>query len=289
MRQLVAYSLLFLSFFVCVTACVADDSSPEKYQLRYKFELGEVMRYHVKHTADIRSTIEGTSQQAESQSESIKVWKVTDVLPNGEIEFVHLVESVRMSNRVPNRAATHYDSEKDKTPPPGFEQAARAVGVPLSVVRITPAGEIVGRQEKHPQPPASDDLPITLQFSDQPVALGEQWDATYDVPAERKSGAKLLVRTRRVCTLEKVETGVATVRVEYQILTPVSPYVQSQLVQRMTKGNVRFDIDQGRIISQQLDADQRVLGFAGNSSSMHYISRYEERLLKADERLASKP
>ena len=57
---------------------------------------------------------------------------MTDVLPNGEMEFVHVVETVRMTNTVPNRGTTKYDSEVDKTPPLGFEQAARAVGVPLS-------------------------------------------------------------------------------------------------------------------------------------------------------------
>jgi len=260
----------------------------EKYQLQYKFSMGEVLRYRVEHTVDMRSTIEGTSQQAESKSESIKAWKVTDVLPNGEIEFVHVVEVVRMSNQVPNRATSVFDSENDATPPPSFEQAARAIGVPLSVIRMTPAGEIVERVEKHPQPEASDDMPITLQLAAKPVAVGEQWDATYDVPVERKSGAKLQVRTRRVCTLKKVEAGIATIWVEYQVLTPVSSFIKSQLVQRMTKGLVRFDLERGRVVSQKLDADRRVLGFAGGSSSMHYVSRYKERLLKPGEKLARK-
>jgi hypothetical protein len=261
----------------------------EKYTLQYKFKMGEVLRYGVRHTANIRSTIEGTSQEAESQSVSIKAWKVTDVLPSGEMEFIHLVEVVRMSNRVPNRALVEYDSQRDATPPPGFEQAAGAVGVPLTLVRIKPSGEITHREEKHPQPPVSDDMPITLRLPDEPIAVGEQWDATYDVDAERKSGTKLQVRTRRVCTLQSVDDEVATIGVDYQILTPVEPYVESQLVERLTKGTVQFDLKRGRVISQRFDADKHVLGFAGEASSMHYVSRLEERLLKPGERLASKP
>lgn len=261
----------------------------EKFSLQYKFKMGEVLRYGVRHTANIRSTIEGTSQEAESRSVSIKAWKVTDVLPSGEMEFIHLVEVVRMSNRVPNRAMVEYDSQRDKTPPPGFEQAASAVGVPLSLVRIKPSGEITHREEKHPQPPVSDDMPITLQLPDEPIAVGEQWDATYDVEVERKSGTKMQVRTRRVCTLKSVEDEVATIGVDYQILTPVEPYVESQLVERLTKGTVQFDLQRGRMISQRFDADKHVLGFAGETSSMHYVSRLEERLLKPGERLASKP
>jgi hypothetical protein len=72
------------------------------------------------------------------------------------------------------------------------------------------------------------------------------------------------------------------------VLTPVSPFVESQLADRMAKGTVRFDIAKGRIISQQQDVDRRILGFAGEKSVMHSVSRLEERLLKPQERLAQR-
>lgn len=287
------YKTLLIGLLIVLTSHVVraaeEPASGAKVKLAYKFRMGEVLRYGVKHAADIESTIEGTSQQAETTSESIKAWKVTDVLPNGEIEFVHVVEVVRMSNRVPNRAVTEYDSQRDKTPPPGFEQAARAVGVPLSVLRIKPSGEIVAREEKHPQPEVTDDMPITLRLPDGPIAVGEEWDESYDVAVDQKSGAQQQVRTRRVCTLESVQNGIATINVEYQVLTPVSAFVESQLVERMTKGTVRFDIAKGRVVSQQMDVDRRILGFSGDSSMMHFVSRLEERLLKPQERLAKRP
>lgn len=287
------FKTLFIGYLLIASSLVAgateEPAAGQKVKLAYKFRMGEVLRYSVKHAADIESTIEGTSQQAETTSESIKAWKVTDVLPNGEIEFVHLVEHIRMSNRVPNRAVTEYDSERDKTPPPGFEQAARAVGVPLSVLRIKPSGEIVSREEKHPQPEVTDDMPITLRLPDRPIAVGEEWDESYDVAVDQKSGAQQQIRTRRVCQLETVQNGIATISVEYQVLTPVSAFVESQLVERMAKGTVRFDIAKGRIASQQMDVDRRVLGFSGDSSMMHFVSRLEERLLKPQERLAKKP
>ena len=283
-NSLVAATLLILF----AANAHAAEKAGEKHLLEYKFKLGEVIRYRVRQATDIRTTIEETTQQAESTSESIKAWKVTDVLPNGELEFVHVVENVKMSNTVPNRGTTTYNSETDKTPPTGFEQAARAVGVPLSMIRIKPDGEIVEREEKHPQPPSTEDMPITLRLPGKPIAVGEQWDFTYDVDAQRKSKAKLKVRTRRVCTLRKVQAGIATIDVEYQLLTPVSAYIESQLIQKMNKGTVRFDMDAGRTVSQKFDADHRVIGFSGKASSMHFTSRLEERLLKPDERVAAR-
>lgn len=269
-----------------VSTETADDS--EKHLLQYKFQMGEVLRYSVKHSTNIRTTIEATTQEAESQSESIKAWKVTDVLPNGEMEFVHLVEEVRMSNRVPNRADRKFDSETDETPPPGFEQAAGAVGIPLSVIRISPSGQMTHREQKHPQPAPSNDMPMVPVLPEGPLAVGEQWDFTYDVKADREGGTKQTVRTRRVCQLEQVQAGVATISAEYQILTPVSPEVESQLIDRLIQGKIRFDIERGRILSQKFDVDRRVIGFSGNASSMHFVSRMEERLLKPEERLARK-
>lgn len=288
-KSLLAIALILL---LAPAADAAKKSSgkkhAQKHLLQYKFAMGEVLRYHVHHATDIRTTIEESTQQAESISDSIKAWKVTDVLPNGEMEFVHVVETVKMTNTVPNRGTTKYDSEADKTPPVGFEQAARAVGVPLSVIRIQPDGQIVEREEKHPQPPATEDMPITLRLPSEAIAVGEQWDYTYHVDALRKNQAKLKVKTRRVCTLKSMKAGIATIAVEYQILTPVSAYIESQLVQKLTKGKVRFDVDAGRTVSQEFEADRRVIGFSGKASSMHFVSRMEERLLKSGERLARK-
>lgn len=276
--------LVLAAPIVLFQSAPAMSAADEQVQLTYKYEMGEVLRYGVKHSANIESTIQGTTQQAETVSESVKAWKVTDVLPNGEMEFVHVVEKVRMTNRVPNRATAEFDSERDTTPPPGFEQAARAVGVPLSVNRIKPNGEIVSREIKHPQPEVTDDLPITLRLPDDPVEVGAQWDESFDVVVDNKQ-----IRTRRLCTLESVQNGIATISVDYQVLTPISPRIESQLIERMTKGTVRFDIAKGRIVSQQHDVDRRLLGFSGDTSVMHFVSRIEERLLKANERLAERP
>ena len=272
----------------CWAAKKQSAKQGKKYLLQYKFNMGEILRYQVDHSTNIRSTIESTTQQAESKSASVKAWKVTDVLPNGEMEFIHVVEKVKMSNSVPNRGTTEFDSESDQQPPAGFEQAARAVGVPLSLIRISSSGKIIEREEKHPQPPAREDMPITLLLPEKPIAVGGKWNHTYNVTAQRKSGGELKVRTRRVCTLKQVKSGIATIAVEYQILTPVNPFTESQLVERLTKGTVRFDITKGRVDSQKLNVDRRILGFAGGTSSMHFRSRLEERLLKSENKLARK-
>ncbi|RIK86179.1 MAG: hypothetical protein DCC67_03130 [Planctomycetota bacterium] len=281
------WALCALAFGLVSTAASADDTAeaPQKYLLQYKFAVGEILRYDVRHATDVRTTIDGTTEKSETRSDSVKAWKVTDVLPSGEMEFMHVVEWVRMTNDSGNGAGRQYDSRKDAQPPRGFEQAARAVGVPLSLVRIAPDGEVVLRQEKHPQPKPSEDLPITLLLPKEPIAVGAKWSRSYEVPAKRKNGTTMQIQTRRVATLRSVTSGVATIDFEYQILTPVEPYVRAALVERLAQGTVRFDVERGRILSQEQNVDKRVLGFASEASSMHFVSRLSERLLDSpDER-----
>jgi hypothetical protein len=266
-------------------ASLADEPAvPQgKYLLRYKFALGDVLRYEVKHATNLRSTVDGTTQTLKTESDSVKVWKVTDVLPSGEIEFIHVVESCRMMNETPGQPPRSFDSTSADPPAPGFEAAARSIGVPLVAIRMAPSGKVVSREEKLPQQnKPTEDMPITLQLPAEPVAVGEKWTHAYDVVVTKAGGAEFKIRTRRLCRLRQVRAGVALVDVDYQILTPVDPYIRAQIIERLTKGVVRFDIERGRVIQQQHTVDRREVGFATQSaaSSMHFIARTQERLLE---------
>jgi hypothetical protein len=51
---------------------------------------------------------------------------------------------------------------------------------------------------------------------------------------------------------------------------------------------VRFDIEAGRIVSQELHCDRHIIGFSGSSSSMHCVSKLEEKLLGPEDRMAKR-
>ena len=98
------------------------------------------------------------------------------------------------------------------------------------------------------------------------------------------------IQTRQKFTLVKVEHGVATINVDSQVLTPVhDPSIEAQFIQRLSDGTVRFDIVAGRVLSQQLDLDRHVIGFNGAGSSMHYVTRFTEKLLNDESTATTKP
>jgi hypothetical protein len=185
-----------------------------------------------------------------------------------------------MVNQLPDREPTEYDSRQDKTPPPGFEDAARAVGVPLSVVRVTPAGTVLRRDVKVRQQNVEEDGQIVLRLPDKPVSIGETWDESFDVKVSLENGGTKAVQTRRRHKLTDVKSGIATIEVTYQVLSPIDPFIETQLVQRLMDGEVKFEIEAGRVVGQKMEVDKRILGFAGPTSSMHYIMRMEETFTK---------
>lgn len=270
-------------FLIALSASFAGAAAAEDaktYKLRYKFQAGDVVRYEVDHRADIQSTMEKTSQRAQTRSESLKAWKVIDVLPSGDIEFQNVVERVKMTNRLPDRAEMVYDSEEDETPPPGFADAAKAVGVPLSQIRMTPWGKIVDREIKHRQPAADPNAPITVLLPEEPIAVGDAWDEPQEITVSTESGGTKPIKTRRHFTLESVKHGVAVIEATQQVLSPVTPAIEAQLAQRMMTGTIRFDLQRGRILSQEMDVDRRIVGFAGPTSRMHYQMQMREELVE---------
>jgi hypothetical protein len=197
------------------------------------------------------------------------------------VTFVHSVESIDMWQRTQGRKEIRYNSQTDSEVPPGYEAAAQAVGVPLSTVTMDDRGTILKRKESRAAPMATS-TQMTMPLPDHPVAPGDTWSTPIEIEVTLKDGKLKKIQTRQKFTLEKVADGIATVHVDSQILTPINdPAIEAQLIQRLSEGSVRFDVEAGRVISQQLDLDRHVIGFSGPASSMHYVTRFTEKLLPA--------
>ncbi|MEX0979171.1 MAG: DUF6263 family protein, partial [Pirellulales bacterium] len=259
-----------------------------KYDLKYKFTPGETLRSEVVHRATVQTTIQGTSQTAETESKSIKVWKVQKVADDGTVTFAHLVENIDMWQRTTGRQEVRYNSQTDKEAPPGYEEVAKAVGVPLSVVTMDNKGTILKRSETRQQP-MSMSTQMTMPMPKLAVAIGDSWSSPMDIEVTQKDGSLKKIQTRQKFTLEAVAERLATIKVDSQILTPVSdPAIEAQLIQRLSLGTVKFAMDTGRVLSQQLDLDRHVIGFSGAASSMHYVTRFTENLLPQAEQTAKR-
>lgn len=263
----------------------AAELATSKYVLVYKFVEGEEIKYDVEHKATIDTKISGTRQVTKSTTNSTKSWKVASV-GEDNITFAHMVDDVSMWRKTDGSDEIRYNSKEATKPPPEFEHVARSIGKPISVVTINRSGQVIKREGSG----AKSDLGfggIVMPLPSGEVELGHSWAIPKKLRLRHRDGRVKEVKTQMKYRLEKVQSGVATVSVRTQVLTPVNDAaLKSQLVQQLSNGEVKFDIDAGRVISKRLDWTETVIGFSGADSNMKYLARFTERL--QEKRTASK-
>ncbi len=257
-----------------VTAKLTDHT----YKLRYKFRPGDTLRYEVVHQVLVKTKVQGTSQDSQSRSKSGKSWRFEKAAEEGATTLTHSVEYVDMWSETTGRQPIRYDSRSDEEAPPDYENIAKTINKPLSVVTINAFGNVLDRDDNIPQINMGTDG-ITVPLPNRSIKLGEQWSTPGVVRVRQSNGLQKAIKTRRVYRLEKVETGIATISLRTEVLTPVDdPRIESQLIQRLSNGTIKFDIDAGLVRSRQLEWDETVVGFNGPESSMTYVARLTETL-----------
>ena len=263
------------------------DSAAEKHLLRYRFRPSETVRSKVIQQTKIETTIGGNTQTAEMTSISTKAWRVTNVDDKGHVTFDTTIEAIDMRNQMSGRQEVRYNSQTDAKAPAGYESAAASVGKLLTTITIDPTGKLLRREKKHQVGIDNANAQIMVLLPAEPIALGETWSVPAEVPITL-DGSEKTVTVKNRYQLEKVENGVATISVQ-TVLPPINdPKVRAQLIQRMTKGTILFDIKAGRVTSQKTDLDEQVIGFSGPGSNLHYLGRFSEELLTGPQQTAGK-
>ena len=127
-------------------------------------------------------------------------------------------------------------------------------------------------------------------FPEQPVKLQGAWKETLTVDVMVDRTLKRPVKLLRTYKLEKVEAGIAEISLQTVVITPLDdPALEAQLIQRTPAGVVRFDIENGTLLSRKLTVEDSVIGAFGAQSSMAARSEHIEQLVTAAELEAGKP
>ena len=274
-----------------LTSNVLAQSSPgsgQKYLLQYKLKAGESLVSKVSHFAETRTTMAGQVEASNSRTTSEKVWQVTEVSPSGDMTFVYQINSVNLAQSVGDAEEVKYNSAVDKEVPEIFKNVASTLATPLATVTINPRGQVVDR-DKELKTPQLGMGELTIPLPEEPIAVNSEWAVPRDMRVKLESGGFKAIKVRELYTLTKVSAGVATIRIETQPLTPIdNRSVEAQLIQQLSKGEIKFDIDNGRVLSKKLDWSDEVVDFAGADTSLRYDAKFVEELLPDASRSASR-
>lgn len=258
----------------------AVPASESRWTLRYRFVDGETLRMTVRHRAVSDTTIAGTTQSVETATDSTKLWKVSSTA-EGDTVLEHSVDDVRMHSRTSDRGRVSWDSRDTEPPPPGYEHLPASLGVPLSRITIDRSGHVLARRNLKPLPESSTGDLVVVPLPSEPVGIGSEWEVPDEIVVEVPGGPRKLVRTRLRYRLDAVDDGVAKIRVDTTVLTPVDdPQLQARLLERIWDGEILFDIEQGQVLRRITEMDRKVIGFSGPQSSLRYRAEMEERLIR---------
>lgn len=262
----------------------------ETYLLRYSLQPGERLRYQVTHVAKTKTRIRGAEEVSRVHTESQRHWQVQEVTPEGDFVFDHVLDTVAMTQQQGDAEEVRWDSTSGEEPPAPFKVVASQIGTPLATVTVNGQGQEKDRTH-HGGTEANLGMgSLTLVFPAEAIPVGHAWSVPQETKVRTKSGEVKTIKIRQRYTLEKVKTGVATLSVRSEPLTPVrEESVRAQLVQQLSNGTIRFDVDNGRMLSKQLDWDERVVGFQGPNSLMEYNARFTEELIEDDRQVALGP
>jgi hypothetical protein len=264
---------------LCLSSSLqAQDASTasDLYLLRHKLRPSEEVYSTVLHQAKTITRIQGIDQASEARTVSEKVWKVTEVNAQGEMTFEYRIEHVEMTQKNGEDKEIRYDSRKDKAAPPIYKKVAESLGKPMSTVVINSRGQVLSRSDNKDAPELGMG-DIILPLPEKALTVGEAWDVPRETRVKMPDGTHKTIKIREQYRLKKVQSGIATIAINSQPITPLDgPEVESQVMQQLSNGELKFDIDAGKMLSKELNWDDSIVGFSGAESQLTYTARYRE-------------
>ena len=268
--------------FVVVTfgnSAIGADDETSKYLMRYSLSDGQQLNYEVTHVAKTKTRLKGEEEVSQVHTVSKRHWDVGTVTDK-EMTFDHIVDSVEMTQQQGEQDEIRWSSESGAEAPVQFSKVAERLGKTLSTVSINSRGQETNRQDNGGSKASLGMGSLSLALPEEPIAIGDSWSVPREIKTRTEDGMIKPIKIRELYTLEKVKSGVATLSIKSEPLTPIDEEsVRAQVVQQLSNGTIKFDLDAGHMISKELNWDETVVGFQGPNSMMEYRARMSERLI----------
>ncbi|MEM6691804.1 MAG: hypothetical protein AAF664_20415, partial [Planctomycetota bacterium] len=260
--------------------------SEDEFVLRYQMQPGETLIYEVTHVGKTKTRVSGEEETSNFHTVSHRRFDVNSS-EDEKFTFDHVIAHVEMTQQTGDADELRWDSESGEEAPSMFKQVASQIGETLATIQINPRGQQVEREDFGGSKANLGMGELTLAFPDEPVSLGGSWSIPREIKVRTPEGEVKEIKIQERYTLKTVKTGVATIEVRSEPITPIfEESIKAQVVQQLSDGKIRFDIDAGQMLSKELSWDETVVGFQGANSLMEYRARMTERLVNDESEVA---
>ena len=262
-----------------ISRAASKMQSKQLYKLEYKLKKGDVIRFTTEQSVATKFAMAGEKEESSSRSKSTKTWKVVNVDQLGQITFSLTLDSIDMWQKTGEASPIAYDSSSDKEIPDEYSTVADTVGTTLAVFTIEPNGKVKNRLSNIQENNFGVGK-VTIPLPDNPVPVGHVWNVPTLLQATDDHDKSIQLKARVHYELAKVTGHTAYIRFKTQVLTPVtSEKVKSTIMQKMTKGEIAFDLKKGRPSVKIVRWNEKAQGFEGPDSFLEYVGKMSERLV----------
>ncbi len=268
--------ILFAIALMLPSRTDADDA-PSPILLRYIFQSGQFVHYEVESETSL-TIAKGQAKQTSSETRHEKKhYRVVSAGDDGSAVLEPVIDEAVLEAKTDGGNPRRFDSRSDEPVPRAFQAVKEDIGRPFVRIRHNANGRavevlpIVGIDKKLPAEPQH--FAFLTVFPEKAILIGDSWNDDITAPVGvRLSETKTLRRDiaiRRRYTLKAVEDGIAVIEFRtYPIELKLEPSLQAQLIQRTTKGEIRFDIKLGRLLETRTVGEGNVTAPFGEDSFM---------------------
>ncbi len=242
--------------------------------------------------AAVRTTVAATTQTAETTSTSEMVWRVVGGAARrlGHVRALWSIGSICGSNLTGSNEV-HYDSRTDLVAAAGL-RVSGPVGRRAAVDRHPGRARAKSLQRKRFPVKAAvgGEGEITLRLPEEPVAVGQQWSVPHDIELPLPNGGIRKIKARQTFALLGGEDGRGHRSTWRRRFFRPSTIRRSSPIDSIRVGRARCGSTSTRagFSRQEMEVDKGVVGFRGEASSIHYLTRFTEEFAASQPAVAAR-
>jgi len=258
----------------------ASTALAQEANWQFRWQKGQELTYKAEHKTNVEEIAEGSKVVSASRLTVVKLWQVVDVDANGSATLQLSLAAMRNEQTRPSGEVLLFDSANpEKSTPDLKSQMSKFIGQTVAILRMDTHGRILevkqGTASRYDAEP-----PFVLVFPAAAPKEGQSWLRPYNVALDPSYGNGEKFEAVQRCQCTKIAGGKATLAIANQFKSmPESVKDHVPLVQKMTEGQVTFDIQAGRLLDVQLNIDRTLTNHHGEGSSYHFQSWFTEQLI----------
>ena len=258
----------------------ADQPAEDTYQLRYKFQPNQTLKYETKQTI-IQTGVAPFGQQVETNKiEQRRVYTITNVADAENATASMQFEYVRMERDMGKNPPIVFDTKmKLDDVPKFFRHAAKSLKKKAPTYELKAKG-INTNEDQVEQTPTGGQATFVVPMPEAAKSIGESWTTFVEVKVRLAEQMFRTVKLRKTFRLKSVDNGIAEISMSTSTVGAVKDTrVRVQLLQATPSGTIWFDVDRGLVTKKEIRFSNTVLNAMGPKTMVSAKGRTIERLL----------